>query len=302
MTTAESLRPAELFLALAAPRTPLPDGLLAHALDEDMRLLQDSQALQELRDHVADRIADLHLRIRDEIAAGSDIAPKLGSCTNTEVTTARNVYGDGYTASSTCGDSTGFTAPTRTYYYCNEGSGCDEPLGLSDKHNCTTLTEPCDHVKGTVQTVIMRGKGNGNSTFLETAHRIRGFAYNCQGDSGLTMRIRHGSGDYDHEVSIPVNDYAGAFFAGAGLLQERANARDFINHGAWDEGISISDPGSASVEYSTIGSTAVDDYGIFCADVQQSLTMSPGNPQSCGHPVGLSWCNGACSGGDFCFE
>lgn len=300
MTTAESLRPVELFLALAAPRTAMPDSLRAHASDDDLRLLQDPQALDELRGSVAHRIADLHLRIREEAAASSPITPKAGTCTVTEVATARSVYGDGYTASSTCGDDFGADSTTRAYYYCNGGGDCDHALGTADGAVCG-LVNPCDHVKGTVHSVIMRHNTNGNPVFVQSGHRIRGFAYNCQGDSGLEMHFRHGAGDWDFDIPVPVNQYAGAYFVGTGLLQERANAIDFIDDGKWAQGIPASGSGFEEVRYEIISNTGTDDRGIFCTDVQKSLTMSPGNPNSCGHgPV--AWCNGTCAAGHFCFD
>lgn len=302
MTTAESLRPAELFLALAPRETALPDSLLAHASEEDLHLLRDPQALDDLRERVADRIANVHMRFRDELAASAGITPKAGTCTSTEVATARSVYGDGYTPSSTCGDHLGFFSTNRTYYYCNDNgtADCDYPLGTVDGAACD-LVNPCDHVKGTVQAVVMRSNTGGNPHFVQTAHRIRGFAMNCEGDSGLEMHIRHGAGGWDSDIAIPVNDYAGAIPHGAGFLPERARAIDFIQDGDWAQGIPASGPDFTGVEYKIISNTGVNDRGIFCTDVQQSLTMSPGNPNSCGHG-NVGWCNGACSGGLACFE
>lgn len=307
MTTAESMRPVELFLALTPPKTALPDSLLAHASDEDLYLVHDPQALDELRARVAEHAADLHLRIREELAASSDIAPKSGSCTAGEIATSRSVYGDGYTTSSTCGDHLGFDSASRTYQYCNGtgddctgNSDCDYCLGRLDGAECG-LNDPCDRVEGNVQAVFMRSNTNGNPNFAHSGHRMRGFAYNCQGDSGLEMRIRHGAGDWDYEVPIPVNTYAAVFGHGSGFLPARAKAIDLIQNGDWADGIPASGPTFASVEYDIIGSTGVNDHGIFCTGVQRSLTMSPGNPNSCGHgPV--SWCTGECSSGSGCFE
>ncbi|GAB4515259.1 MAG: hypothetical protein Tsb0020_33860 [Haliangiales bacterium] len=305
MDTAEELSEVELFLALARPATPVPSRLLVRADEDDKRLLEDPRALDDLRTQVANRVSALHLRIEADRAALGDIETEAGSCSAGEMATSRAVFGYGYTPSQTCGDSVaGFPFSFRDHYYCNDPGGiadCDYALGTSDGAVCN-LNNPCDHVVGTLKSQRARTNNwNGNFNYQASSYRMRGFAYNCQGDSGIQMRLRYGPGDWDLEIPVSQNQYSGVYVVGSTHLPARATAISYIQHGQWDTDISVGGPNYKEVQYNILSNSGVDDRGIFCLDAQKHLTMSPGNPNSCGHgPV--AWCTGVCSGGGFCFE
>jgi hypothetical protein len=293
MDTAERMRPVELYLALATD-DQIPLGLAHLVTPEDRALAADHAALAALRQ----RTTELAAQIAAQIANTPTTQTRAGSCTATEVATARSVFGQGYTSSSTCGDSTGFQAATRGYLYCN-GGDCEYPLGRIDGASCP-LNDPCDFAQGTLHSATLRSNTGGNPHWLNSAHRIRGFAYNCQGDGDLTMKLRFGAGGWDSQTPVAVNTYSGVIVWQGANLPASAIAIDLVADGF----ITYDTPASGSsyqpIEYQISGNAGASDHGIFCSDVQQSLTMSPGsNPSSCGHGF-VSWCTGSCGGQ--CFQ
>ena len=298
MDGAEKMRPVELYLALAGREQQIPERMATLATDADRALVADPAALASLRRRTAQRAADLQARIEAETP---ELQPFAGSCTAAEVATARSVYGLGYSSSETCGDHLGFVAASRSFFYCNDNGeeDCDYDLGQLDGASCP-LHNPCDYATGTLNGAKMRSNTTGNPHWFNNAHRIRGFAYNCQGNGDLTMQIRYGAGGWDIDVDVPVNTHSGVLVWSTHNLPALAPAISRVADGHIDDDLSASGSTYQPIEYLVSNNTAANDRGIFCSDVQQSLSVEASSlPSVCGHGL-VSWCNGPCGGA--CFE
>ncbi|MFV8752634.1 hypothetical protein ACNOYE_18965 [Nannocystaceae bacterium ST9] len=285
MDTAESLTPVEAWVAVAVDQpSAVPDRLLARATPDDLALLTD-----------AGRIEVLRAGLREKLGHATEIqAPPLepytyGTCTAGQISNARTVYGDGYTSSSTCGDFLGFQNTNRNYLYCNSPD-CDYGLATMEG-SCIPAVNDNAYIVGTLAAATMRSKTAGNPNFVTSTHRIRGFAYNCHGDSDVTMHMEYGGATSDHSVASGY--YTGAVWMGSGHLPARPIAIDYVSYGSWDNGISASGATYLSAEFSITGNAGAGDFGIFCSDAQKSLTMSAGATANA-----YSWCIGSCSVGN----
>lgn len=285
MDTAESLTPIEAWVAIADEPTTVPERLLARATEAEIALLADPSQIDALRAdlrHKLDHVRELQAQAMEPHA--------YGTCTSTQVATARSVFGQGYTSSSTCGDHLGFQNTNRTFYYCNSGSGCHYPLARAET-SCIPAVNDNAFVTGSLAATTMRSKTNGNPNFATNSHRIRGFAYNCHGNASLNVHMAHGTSTWDQALASGY--YVGVVVRGSGHLPERPVAIDYVSYGLWDNGISASGTTYQASSYSVTGNAAAGDFGIFCTDAQKSLTMSAG---STGNQY--SWCIGSCSVGN----
>jgi hypothetical protein len=284
MDTAETLSPIEAWVAIADEPAAVPRQLLERATSAELALLADPNQVDSLRANVRQKLGQAL-----EIQAQPLEPHAYGTCTAGQISAARTVFGDGYTASSTCGDATGFDSTNRVYWYCNDGD-CDFPLATQEG-SCIPAVNNSSAVTGTLAAVIMRSKTAGNPTFITGGHRIRGFAYNCHGDGSLNVHLEYGAAVWDSPLASGY--YTGVVILGSDHLPGKAFAIDYVSYAGWDNGIAASGANYKNTEFSITGNAAAGDFGIFCTDAQKSLTMSAG-PTGNAH----SWCTGTCSVGN----
>ncbi|WP_146158447.1 hypothetical protein [Enhygromyxa salina] len=285
MDTAESLSPIQAWVAIADEPTTVPQRLLERATPAELALLADPDQVDSLRADVRQKLDHA-----TQIQAQPLEPHAYGTCTATQISTARSVFGLGYTSASTCGDALGFQNTVRDYWYCNAGD-CDYPLATQEG-SCIPAVNNNSAVKGRLAALTMRSKTAGNPTFVTGgAHRIRGFAYNCHGNGSINVHMDYGAGNWD--TALASGYYVGAVWLGSDMLPAKAFAIHYVSYAGWDNGIGASGPNYQASEFSITGNAAAGDYGIFCSDAQKSLTMIAG-PTGNQH----SWCTGTCSVGN----
>ena len=173
--------PAEIFLAVASPRRPLPAALLARA---PHRVASDPSTRARLRQENRVELARL-----PEV-----VETRVGSCSNSFRTWVGSVYG-----ASSCGDANNAfidtTYPTHTY--CK--SGCDYPLGATDFGSCTVgawlKLENCDIVTGTTTNLRLRTTSVGSPGLQSNGHWAHFGAGNCSGNGPIDFRRQRGNSE-----------------------------------------------------------------------------------------------------------
>ncbi|PRP95187.1 hypothetical protein [Enhygromyxa salina] len=288
MDTAETLSPVEAWVALADEPELVPPLLLERATVAERELLADPVRIAEVRARVAEQFA-----LALDVSANLPEPHAYGTCTAGQISTARTVYGNGYTPSATCGDHLGFQTTYADFLYCGDGpsDGCDHPLARNETMCIPAVTDAAV-VYGELKTVSMRSKTSGNPTFQTNGHRIRSLTYNCHNDNALDIHMAYGTDEWDYN-GLESGYYIGVVILGSAHLPASVTAIDVVAYNAWDNGKGESGTTYKATEYSVTGNAAAGDFGIFCTGAQKSITMSPG-PTGNGH----WWCVGSCSVGN----
>lgn len=288
MDTAEGLSAVEAWVAIADEPTLVPPLLLERASVSDRELLADSVRVEALREEVEDKML-----LAFEAGAGEPQTHAVGTCTTSQTNTARNVYGNGYTPTSTCGQHLGFRTTNKSYLYCGDGEsdGCDYPLGRSENMCIPALTDNA-LVYGSLEAFGMRSRTAGNPSMQAGGHRIRSLTYNCHNNGNVNIHMEYGADDWDY-TGLESGYYLGVVILGSGHLPKRVTAIDLVAYNLWDNGIGASGSTYKTTRYSITGNAGNGDFGIFCTDTQKSISMSAG-PTANPH----SWCIGSCSVGN----
>jgi hypothetical protein len=261
---AERHDPAEIFLAVASPRRPVPQALLDRA---PTRINTDSETRQRLRQ------ANLVELARLPVIAET----RVGSCTNSFRTWVGSVYG-----ATSCGAAGNAfidtTFPTDTY--CK--SGCDYPLGALDAGSCTVgpwlKLENCDIVTGTTTNLRLRTTSTGSPSLQNNGYWAHFGAGNCSGNGPIDFRRERGNSTFSTSVQVGhfVHFYQGSWNA-------RRQAADLVSFGLWSEGLSPSGVWNKGWIEDNGGS---NDLAILCGDIRTKITMS----QSTCHGANISLC------------
>ncbi|EDM81204.1 hypothetical protein PPSIR1_30350 [Plesiocystis pacifica SIR-1] len=291
MDTAETLSPVEAWVAIADAPRAVPERLLARATEADLELLDSPARIDSLRAEVHEKVAQA-LELGYDGAAAEHEPHAWGTCTASQVATARSVYGKGYTSAATCGNNTGLHTTHRDYWYCNAGD-CDYDLALTDIATgaCMPTVTGGAAIVGDLTAVTMRVNAWNNHSFSTPSHRIRGFAYECHGDNPVQVHMDYGSDDWDWNLASGY--YVGVTILGSPMLPGRAKAINIVSLGSWADGIGQSGASYKSSNFSITSNAAPGDHGIFCTDAQKRLDMEEG-PTGNGH----EWCIGSCSVGN----
>ncbi len=154
--------PAEIFLAVASPRRPLPAALLARA---PQRVASDPTTRARLRQENRVELARL-----PEV-----VETRVGSCSNSFRTWVGSVYG-----ASSCGAS--------DFGSCTVGAW----LKL----------ENCDIVTGTTTNLRLRTTSTGSPALQSNGHWAHFGAGNCSGNGPIDFRRQRGNSEYSTSVAV----------------------------------------------------------------------------------------------------
>jgi hypothetical protein len=267
--------PAEVFLALASPRSQLP-AALARSAPEALHA-NERQLRVELREENEAALA--RLPVDDLVGSSASLA---AGCSASFYTWAGSVFGD-----PTCGQP-GLATIDTTYpsdTYCT--SGCDYTLGYYDKGQCQNPSlASCDIVKGTATVIRLRTTTNGNPGLSRAGHYAHFGVANCSGNGPVTFTYQRNGVESSHPVGVNQ-----MLHIPLGNSIVPGNAQSFVAYGAWTKSKPASGETYVSNSMSVGGNTGVDDRVIACGDIYTRYDMTDISSPTC-HGPNIKLCTG----------
>jgi hypothetical protein len=273
--------PAEVFLAVAPPRTALPAALArgAEALREHERALR-----VELREENEKALA----RIPLDLTGGS--TSLAAGCTDSFRDWAGSVFGD-----SSCGQEglAVVDSVQRSDTYCN--AGCDFTLGAIDKGQCQSpKLLSCDMVEGTATVVRLRTTTQGSPSLNHKGHWAHFGVANCSGNGPVVFNRQRGA----TVTSVQVNVGSMLHYS-QGTSIVPSSAQSLVTYGEWKRGKAPSGSTYLDNILTIENNSGTDDRIIACGDIYTRYDMQDISNPSC-HGPNVSLCTGIpCDSGCF---
>ncbi|MCP3138916.1 hypothetical protein [Pyxidicoccus xibeiensis] len=277
LVAAELIRkrtPAEVFLAVAPPRTALPAALARRSPEA---LLVNERVLRaELRQENEEALARLSF---DPGAATSSLA---AGCTDSFRDWAGAVFGD-----ASCGQAglAVIDSVNRSDTYCS--SGCDFTLGAPPGEACQSPSlKSCNIVRGTAEVIRLRTTTQGSPSLNHKGHWAHFGVAVCSGNGPVTFNRQRGNNVTS--VQVPVG---GMLHYPQGTSIVPGLAQTFVAYGAWKTGKPPSGTSYQDNILTVANNSGTDDRIIACGDIYTRYDMTDISSPTC-NGLGVSLCTG----------